>query len=97
MTASPQPQTAIGEQQISNDVLEQALEARQAVKERRSALNAEYKEADDRAKALAAQVEFEEGVPVRVGRFVLVKKTRPGHAVSFETETKIQLVISADE
>jgi hypothetical protein len=92
-TATRQPQTSIYEQELSNPELEAALEQREKRKASASAVQAKYKEADDEAKALIAQLDLGDGTVVRCGRFLIARTAMAGRQVSFETEPSSRLQI----
>jgi len=90
-----EPQTSIYEKEIANDVLEEALERREALKEPRRQANADYRVANDAVKALLEGEELGVDATVRVGRFVITKKLREGgRRVEFETASSERYAIS---
>ena len=94
MSVRAMPQASLYEQTVENAELEEALEAREKAKEKSGAARKVYREAHDKAKALVETVELADETPVRVGRFVLTRKTVPARAVNFETEESSRLAIS---
>lgn len=89
-------QLAMDETVIEDTALEAALEDRERAREARRPAQLRYDEADRKAKA-----EVERAVPAdviaRVGRFRIERKTVEGHSVSFATEDKVRVVISAED
>lgn len=89
------PQDGLFDEVIENDVLERALERRQAKKERQSSAAEEFRKADEAARGLLP--ELDPDTVARCGRFRISVKRRKGRSVSFETEEKTQTTISALE
>lgn len=77
--------------------LEQALEDREKRKKSKNELQKQFKEANDRVKALLGEFALEDGEVARCGRFRITKKASPGRVVSFETSPssrfQIQLAV----
>lgn len=96
---SVSPQTSIYETTIENPELEAALEARQSVKDKRAKVNSDYKEKDEIVKGKLDELDLGIGAPVRIGRFVISKKSTNGRSVSFETSagTRHQISLIKDE
>ena len=92
--ARPEPQTAIDELVVDDDLLEQALEGRERAKDAARKARKTFESTDEQARTHVSRLERELGEgPVRVGRFVLELKTAPARAVSFETDPKERIAI----
>lgn len=92
------PQTALDEQVIEDRKdLEEALETREKRKNSKNELTRQFKEADERAKALLSEFELADGEVARVGRFRIKKVVSTARSVSFETQPKSRLQIEADK
>jgi hypothetical protein len=92
------PQTALDEQVIEGrSDLEEALETREKRKNSKNELTRQFREADDRAKALLSEFELADGEVARCGRFRIKKVTSAARSVSFETSPKSRLAIEADK
>jgi hypothetical protein len=79
-----QPQLALDEEVVDDELLEQALEKRERAKNYAAAARKKFAEADETAKGHLGRHELGEK-PLRVGRFVIVARELEGRAVSFET------------
>lgn len=90
----PAAQASIYETTIENAELETALENRLKAKEKRGEAAKAFKELDDQAKALINAADLGKDAPVRVGRFVIVRRDVAARAVAFETEPTSRLQIS---
>lgn len=90
MPVADTPQTSIYETTIDNDVVEAALEQREAHRQKKSEANALFKEADDRVKAAIANLDLGQDAPVRIGRFVITRTMTKAKSVSFETDAKVR-------
>jgi RNA-binding protein YhbY len=88
------PQTSLYEDVVVNEQLEQALEDREKLKARAAKARKNYGEANELAKALAAEIQLENGRAVRVGRFVLTRRSVGGRTVQFETQPSSRVTIS---
>lgn len=97
MAVMEQPQTATDERVIESESLEQALETREKRKKSMRELRRQYKEADERAKALIGEFDVQEGEVVRIGKFRIEKKVMPSRDVSFTTDPKSRITIKADK
>jgi hypothetical protein len=87
------PQASLYEDTVENADLEQALEEREKLKQRATAARKRYAEADEVAKGLAATISLDEERTVRVGRFLLARRTTSGRTVQFETGPTSRLSI----
>lgn len=87
-------QQGMFDREIENTDLVAALEDREKVKASRAALNAKFKEADDKAKALISELDIQIDETVRVGRFRISKSEIAGRSVAFDTEASERLSIS---
>lgn len=94
MAAVADPQTSLDERLINAPPLEQALETREKRKASLKAVRAEYREADEMAKAQIAEFDLSDGEVARCGRFRIAKKRVQGRSVSFETDPTSRLQIS---
>lgn len=92
--AQLQPQISLYEREIKNTALEDALEKRQAVKDRRKKLNKEFREIDVLAKSLLEAVELGQGSSIRVGRFLVRLSPVASREVAFTAEATSRLQIS---
>jgi len=88
------PQLALDETLIEDAELEESLEHRQELKDAASEARADYKLADDEAKAAIEKQELPEGKIIRVGRFRIERKTVAARKVSFETSPGSRVSIS---
>lgn len=91
--AAPDAQDGLFDQVIDNDLLERALDKREAVKAAKGKALKAFKEADALAKAHLAELELDDDTTIRVGRFRIVSKSVPSRAVSFETQPTTRLSI----
>ena len=89
--AKKQPQSTMGETLLDDSKLEKLLEKREKLKAGVSA----RREADKEAKNALAGVEISGSV--RVGRFVISKRTTQSRHVEFDTDAGVRLSIKADE
>jgi hypothetical protein len=96
MPVNPDDQLEFDEDVVNDAELEKALEEREKRKASRNALQAEFKEADEKAKALIAGIELEPDTTVRCGRFKITRSHVEGRSVAFETESTNRLSITAD-
>jgi hypothetical protein len=94
MEAALQPQTSLYEATLENAELEAALERRQAAKEQLRGLRKSYRELDDDVKASTRELGLDDDSPVRIGRFLITRRTVAPRVVHFETEPTTRLVIS---
>lgn len=97
MAVAEVPQLATDERIIESDSLEQALETREKRKNSMRELRRQFKEADERAKALIGEFDVQDGEACRIGKFRIEKKVMPGRTVSFETDPKARITIKADK
>lgn len=97
MAVVEEPQTATDERVLDSDALEEALEQRENRKNSMRELRRQFKEADERARALIGEFDLQEGEVGRVGKFRIEKKVMPGRTVSFETDPKARISIKADK
>jgi hypothetical protein len=93
MRLVPEPQTSLDEVTVDNAALEQRLEERERAKARAGTARKAYQQADDRAKAIAGELDLGDGDVVRVGRFVLAQRSVPAREVSFGTSPSSRLTI----
>lgn len=94
MSAAPEPQTSIYETTLDDPDLEEALEERQKLKDAFSTARALYEEANEKAKGRLGDIDLGMDAPVRVGRFLVTRRMSKPRAVSFETNSKVQLRIA---
>lgn len=97
MAVADRPQTALDEQVVENATLEEALEARHKKQNSMKALRKQFKELDDRARALLGEVLVEDSAVVRIGRFRIAKSQVPSRSVAFETDPTSRIRITAVE
>lgn len=97
MAVVEQPQTATDERVLDSEALEQALEQREKRKNSMRELRRQFKEADERAKALIGEFDLQEGEVGRIGKFRIEKKVMPSRDVSFTTDPKARITIKADK
>lgn len=93
MPVTSQPQTSLYETTIEDVELERLLEAREAKREARTAAQGEFKEADEAAKGRLSALDIADA-PVRVGRFVVSRRSVKAREVSFSTSPTSRLVIN---
>lgn len=86
-------QESLIDKPLDDATLEAALESRQAAKERRREVNAEFKVADENAKHELERFELAPGEVGRCGRFRIENKQVAPRSVSFETELAERLNI----
>jgi hypothetical protein len=91
--ARRQPQTSIYETTLERPDIEEALETRHSMSERKSTATHNLKVADDRARELLEALELGDGAAVRIGRFVVWQKRYAGREVSFSTDAKSRIRI----
>lgn len=94
MATTEDPQLRTDEKLIEHTSLEDALETREKRKSSLGAVRKEFKEADERAKALLAEFDLQDGEVARCGRFRIEKKGFQGRSVSFETSPSSRIKIS---
>jgi hypothetical protein len=82
--ARRQPQTSIYETVVEDEKVEKALEERATLAAKKSIAVSAYADKDEEAKGLLAALDLGDGAPVRIGRFVIERKTSAPAAVSFE-------------
>lgn len=80
---------------IENDVLEQALENREAKRQIASAAGADFKDANETAQSHIAGLDLQVDEVVRCGRFRIKKSRKKATSVAFETQETTQLRITA--
>jgi hypothetical protein len=97
MAVADRPQTALDEKVIESVGLEEALEEREKKSNSVRALRKQFKEADNRAKALFNELAIEDEAVVRVGRFRITKSKVPSRSVAFETDPTTRISISTVE
>jgi hypothetical protein len=100
MSTVADPQTQLEERVLEGAVvgaLEEALETREKRKASKQAVTKQYKEADDRVKALLGEFDLQDGEVARCGRFRIAKKGIPAKTVMFETEPSSRLFIGVDK
>jgi hypothetical protein len=97
MRLAPQPQASLYETTIENAPLEAALEERETLKARNATARKKYKDADDRAKTLAGELDLDDDTPTRVGRFLLTRTAVAARSVSFDTDPTSRLTIRTIE
>jgi len=93
------PQDGLFDNVIENQVLEKALERRQAAKDARSTAQGNYKQADDQAKAQLLALDLpdpepDEPVTIRCGRFRIRIARVPSRSVAFDTDETRRTTIS---
>ncbi len=89
MGARPVAQVAMDERVIEDDVVEEALEARQKAKDSLGAVRQRYEDANEKAGQALQRLEMPTGSVVRVGRFRIEKKHRAARFTEgFETRAK---------
>lgn len=93
MSTTTQPQTSIYETTIDDAALEQLLEQRQTLKDKRADANRKYKETTDLVKLKITELDLGDA-PVRVGRFVISEKTIEARSVQFDVDASSRLQIS---
>jgi hypothetical protein len=91
------PQLATDERVLESEALETALEQREKRKNSMRELRRQYKEADERARALIGEFDLQEGEVGRIGKFRIEKKVMPSRDVSFTTDPKARISIKADK
>lgn len=84
-------QISMDEKVIDNPELEKLLEERQEAKE----LATEFRKADKKVKDEIAKIEILE--PIRIGRFVISKKSTEGRHVDFETMPGMRVSIKTKD
>ncbi len=82
--ARSQPQVSIYESVLDEPAIEKALEERAKLAAKKSVAVSAYDEKDEEAKGLLAALDLGDGAPVRIGRFVIERKTTAPTPVSFE-------------
>ena len=88
------PQTSLYETTIENPELVKALDLREKLKGDVASAKKRLEDATARAHAIIAELDISDA-PVRVGRYVIAEKRRPGRTVqSFEVQPKVQISIS---
>jgi hypothetical protein len=100
MSTIADPQTTFEERVLEGAVagtLESALEDREKRKASKQAVTKQYKEADDKVKALLGEFDLQDGEVARVGRFRIAKKAIAAKTVMFETEPSSRLFIGVDK
>lgn len=97
MAARPQPQTALDEHVIEDELLEKALEAREGAKANALAARKAYGKAHDAVKGHLERHDLSEG-PLRVGRFVVTARELEGRSVAFDVEpsTRVSIRVAKD-
>jgi len=96
MAHSEKDQLGMDEEILEDMELEEALEKRSEYRDQLAGPQVAYKEADDRAKALIEE-RLEIGDVARVGRFRVTREMKPGRDVSFTTEAKAGVSITASD
>lgn len=91
---SVSPQTSLYETEINDEILEKKLEQREDLRGKASEAKALYEEANENARLHISGIDLGDDAPVRVGRFIIVRRMAPPKSVSFETEAKLQTKIS---
>jgi hypothetical protein len=94
MTVAAHAQTALDENVVEDEMLEQALEARERMKARARDARKAYAKANDAARAHLERHQLNTDVPLRVGRFVVTARDIDARSVSFETEPTTRITIS---
>jgi hypothetical protein len=92
-----EPELATDERVLEQPELEKALEDREKRKNSMRELRRQFKEADERARALIGEFDLQDGEVGRIGRFRIERKITPGRSVSFETDPKSRISIKADK
>lgn len=90
-------QLALDEQVIEDHDIEAALEARQSAKDERSAAQAAFKVAHNKASAELTKLELPVGGAARVGRFRITRTEVAARSVAFETEASDRVQIALIE
>lgn len=99
MSVTEDPQTSIDERVIEQSAPEEALEERERRNNSRKELTRQFKEADDRARALLSEFDLQDGEVARCGRFRISKKSIPSRSVAFETSpsSRIQIQLAVPD
>ena len=92
--AAPDAQGGLFDQEIENDLLERALEKRQAAKEANAKTAKVWKEANDQARGIISSLDLEEDTVVRCGRFRIKFSSVEARHVSFDTEPTTRTTIA---
>jgi len=86
-------QVSIYETVLDKPELEEKLESREKMKDAVSTAQHNFKIHDEQARAELEKLDLGDDAPVRVGRFLIVRKPVKGRSVSFETEPTVRLKI----
>lgn len=97
MKAKADDQLELDAEVVDDPELERALEDREKRKASKSAVTAEYREADEAARALINRLDVDANTIIRCGRFRITRTVVAARTVSFETEPAQRLTISADD
>ena len=96
MAVATKNQLATDERVIEHDGLETALEQREKKRTSLGGVRKEFKESDERARALLAEhADLGDGDVVRVGRFRITRSAVPSRSVSFDTDPTSRIRIKA--
>jgi hypothetical protein len=91
------PQLSTDERVLESPALEEALDTREKRKNSMRELRRQFKEADERARALIGEFDLQDGEIGRIGKYRIEKKVTPARTVSFETDPKSRITIKADK
>ena len=89
----PAPQAALWEAVVEDAELEELLDARAEAKEQLRAPRQRFKEADERARAAIERLDLGADAPVRVGDYLLTRRSVKGRSVAFETTDSTRLYV----
>ena len=92
--AEPDAQDGLFDQVLEHELLEAALERRQAAKDKNAVTARALKEAHDAAKGMVAGLDLAPDSVVRCGRFRIKTSSRPERHVEFDTSAGVQTRIS---
>jgi hypothetical protein len=93
----PEAQTAFDEREISNPELEKVLTDREVAKGKKGEAAKKFTTLDDLARGKLEELGVDEGERVRVGRFVVERRSVKARSVAFDTEPTTRLNIKVDE
>jgi len=95
MAVADRAQTSLDEQIIENPALEEALEQRDKKQRSLGGVRKQFKETDDRVKAMLSEIVIDDTAIVRVGRFRITKSPVPSRSVAFDTDPTSRIRITA--
>jgi hypothetical protein len=100
MSTTMDPQTRMDETVIDHSTLEAALDEREKRLNSKRELTKQYKEANDKVRALLGEFNLQDGEVARCGRWRISKKAIPARSVAFEaapsSRIQIQLAVLDD-